>query len=240
MSKTRIDILVSEKLNISRAKAKAVIMAGQVFIDTKTVDKPGTEVDEQSKIEIKKLFPYVSRGALKLEKAAKEFDICFDGKTVCDIGSSTGGFTDYALQNGAREVYAVDIGKGQLAQKIREDKRVTVMEQIDIRNVKGLPDKIDIFTCDVSFISLKKILPELKRIEREPFEAIVLIKPQFEVGKKVADKFRGVIKDKKIQGEVVGNIKEYAKELGYEILGVTESPIKGAKGNREFLIYLKS
>lgn len=257
MNKKRLDILVAEKTGESRSRAQALIMAGQVFVDGKKMDKSGTEVDDSKNIEIKELFPYVSRGALKLEKVAKEFKINFTDKIICDIGSSTGGFTDYALQNDAKKVYAIDVGKGQLAQKIREDKHVVVMEQINIRNVDSLPEKIDIFVIDVSFISLKKVLPQIitintschsrksgnldPRIKSEDdknYRVVALVKPQFEVGKKVADKFKGVITDSKIQNEVLENIKSYAKSLGYHIEGDTISPIKGAKGNREFLLYL--
>lgn len=237
--KERLDNLVARKISNSRTKAQAIIMAGQVFVEGKKSDKPGTMINSSSDIKVKELFPYVSRGALKIEKAHKEFRIDFKDKIVCDIGSSTGGFTDYALQNGAKKVYAIDVGKGQLAQKIREDNRVKVMEETNIKNVNSLPEKIDIFVTDVSFISVKIVLAQIKKIQKEDFKVIALVKPQFEVGKEVADKFRGVITNQDIQEEVLENIKEYARTLSYTIKGETVSPIKGAKGNKEFLLYLK-
>lgn len=236
--KKRLDILVSEKMGISRSKAQGYIMAGRVFVNDRLATKSGTEFDESDVIEITEVSPYVSRGAKKIEAAKKEFGIDFNNKIVCDVGASTGGFTDFALQNGAKKVYAIDVGYGQLDQKLRTDERVINMERINIRDIKGLPEKIDIFVCDVSFISLKKVLPRFQEIEKENFEAIVLVKPQFEVGKKIADKFKGVIKDETIQNEVLGDIKKFAENLGYIIKGVTTSPIKGAKGNKEFLLYL--
>ncbi|MBW6432118.1 TlyA family RNA methyltransferase [Patescibacteria group bacterium] len=245
--KKRLDILVSEKAGVTRTKAQALIMAGQVFVNRVRVEKSGTEIEESKNIEIKDLFPYVSRGALKLEKAAQEFEIDFKNRVVCDIGASTGGFTDYALQAGAKKVYAIDVGYGQLAQKIREDERVIVMERTNIKDVNSLPAPIDIFVIDVSFISLKKVLPQIQTIirnskleTRKSSDVVALVKPQFEVGKNVADKFRGVITDPKIQEDVLEEIKIFAKSNGFIIEGETESPIKGAKGNREFLLHLKA
>jgi len=237
MKKERIDVLVSQKLNITRAKAQALLMAGQVFIKDKRIDKAGTLVDSKSIIKIKKLFPYVSRGALKIKEATEKFNISFKDRVVCDVGSSTGGFSDFALQEGAKKIYAIDTGKGQLAQKIRQDKRVVVMEQTNIRDIYNLPEKIDIFLVDVSFISLKKVLPQLQKIEDDA-PIIALVKPQFEVGKEIADKYKGVIKDPKIQQEVIIEIKDFARNLGYQLSGEIESPITGAKGNKEYLIYL--
>jgi 23S rRNA (cytidine1920-2'-O)/16S rRNA (cytidine1409-2'-O)-methyltransferase len=246
MAKKRLDILVSEKTGATRSKAQALIMAGQVFVDEIRVEKSGTEIEDSKNILIKDLFPYVSRGALKLEKAATEFEIDFKNKVVCDIGASTGGFTDYVLQNDAKKVYAIDVGYGQLAQKIREDKRVIVMERTNIRDISSLPEPIDVFVVDVSFISLKKVLPQIQTITRnskletrKSSDVFALVKPQFEVGKNIADKFRGVITDPHIQKEVLTEIKDFATNLGYIIEGETESPIKGAKGNREYLLYLK-
>ncbi len=237
MKKERIDVLVSQKLNITRAKAQALLMAGQVFINDKRIDKAGTLVDSKSIIKIKKLFPYVSRGALKIKEATEKFNISFKDRVVCDVGSSTGGFSDFALQEGAKKIYAIDTGKGQLAQKIRQDKRVVVMEQTNIRDIYNLPEKIDIFLVDVSFISLKKVLPQLQKIEDDA-PIIALVKPQFEVGKEIADKYKGVIKDPKIQQEVIIEIKDFTRNLGYQLSGEIESPITGAKGNKEYLIYL--
>ncbi|MDD3481167.1 MAG: TlyA family RNA methyltransferase [Patescibacteria group bacterium] len=237
--KQRLDILVAEKINVTRSKAQAIIMAGQVSIDGKIMDKPGAEIDDTKELEIKELFPYVSRGALKLEEAAKEFKIDFKEKVVCDIGASTGGFTDYVLASGAKKVYAIDVGTGQLASKLREDKRVVVMEKTNIKDVRTLPEKIDIFVIDVSFISLKKVLPKTIEIESQA-EVVALVKPQFEVGKKVADKYKGIIRDTEIQLEVIRDIGQFAETLGFRVEGITESPIKGARGNREYLIYLST
>lgn len=242
--KKRLDLLVSEEEKISRAKAQALILAGQVLVDGKVMDKAGTEVDEKAMITVKEKFPYVSRGALKLEAAAKEFKIDFRGKIVCDVGASTGGFTDFALQDGAKKVYAIDTGYGQIDQKLREDPRVILMERTNIKEVKSLPEPIDIFVIDVSFISLKQVLPAVQNIirksaiENQKFSIVALIKPQFEVGKEVADKTKGVIKDEKIQMAVVEEIGRFAETIGYKIQGLTQSPITGAKGNKEFLVYL--
>lgn len=235
--KKRLDILVSEKLDISRSKAQSMIMAGEVLISGNPATKSGQDFDDSVKIEIKAKFPYVSRGALKIEKAAEEFDINFDGKIICDIGASTGGFTDYVLQHGAEKVYAIDTGYGQLDQKLRADIRVINMERTNIRDINELPEKIDIFVIDVSFISLKKVLPQCKKIENSS-PVVALIKPQFEVGKSIADKTKGVIQDEKIRQNVISDISDFSKSLGYKIQGVVESPITGAKGNVEFLIYL--
>lgn len=252
----RLDILAAETLGVSRSKAQALIMAGAIFVDDKVITKSGTEIDEGAVVQIKEVMPYVSRGALKLEKAAKEFDIDFSGKVICDIGASTGGFTDYALQNGALKVYAVDTGYGQLDQKLRADKRVINMERTNIKDVDALPEPIDIFVIDVSFISLKKVLPQVITIIRNSparsvaegeggsFEirhsshVVALVKPQFEVGKKVADKYKGVIRDESIRREVLEDIKNFAGSIGFRVLGTTKSPITGAKGNREHLLYL--
>jgi len=250
--KKRLDILTAEKLNISRAKAQALIMAGAIFVDEKMFTKSGLSIEETSDIRAREAFPYVSRGALKLEKAAQEFGIVFKDKIIADIGASTGGFTDYSLQHGAKKVYAIDCGYGQLDQKLRNNKRVINMERTNIKDVEALPESIDVFVIDVSFISLKKVLPQVATIIRnsktcpatDGFEIrnssdiIALIKPQFEVGKKIADKYRGVITDENIRQEVVTDIKNFATKNGFTIESLTESPIKGAKGNKEFLLYL--
>lgn len=236
--KKRLDILASERLNISRAKAQALIMAGAIFVDEKMMTKAGTEIDESASIRAKETSPYVSRGALKLKEAVEKFGIDLKGKIMADIGASTGGFTDYSLQNGAYKVYAIDTGKGQIAQKLREDKRVILFENTNIKEVAVLPEPIDFFVVDVSFISLTKVLPVLQRIDPEA-QIIALIKPQFEVGKEIADRYRGIIRESKIQKEIVENISKFAQDLGYNIEGLTDSPIEGARGNKEFLIYLK-
>jgi 23S rRNA (cytidine1920-2'-O)/16S rRNA (cytidine1409-2'-O)-methyltransferase len=242
----RLDVIISEKFGVTRTKAQALIMAGQVYASGHQVSKAGMKYDEDAQICVKELFPYVSRGALKLEKAHQEFEIDFTDKVICDIGSSTGGFTDYALQHGAKKVFAIDVGTGQLAQKIREDDRVVVMEKTDFRNVGELPDNIDIFVCDVSFISLKKIIPKVAEIIRKSrpetirsAQIILLIKPQFEAGVKDVSKGKGVIKDESLRQEIVGEIQSFAQQSGFSIAGLTESPITGAKGNVEYLLYLK-
>lgn len=240
MTKKRIDILLTEKgLAESRTKAQAFLMSGSVFIDGQRVDKAGTLVDEDACIEVREKFPYVSRGALKIQKAYQEFGLDFKDIVICDIGSSTGGFTDFALQNGAKKVFAIDVGYGQLDQKLREDGRVVVMEKTNFRDIDGLPERIDFFVCDVSFISLKKIIPKIQEIADYKTQCALLIKPQFEVGKEIADKCKGVVKDEKIQADVVEDIARFAEDNGFKVKGLTESPITGAKGNKEFLIWLE-
>ncbi len=244
MAKTRLDqLLFDRNLVESRTKAQALIMAGQVFVNGQMSDKVGTKYEEDIEICIKELFPYVSRGALKLEKAYAEFGLDFKDKIVCDIGSSTGGFTDFVLKNGAKKVYAVDVGTGQLAQRIREDERVKVMERTDFRSVEVFDEDIDTFVCDVSFISLKKIIPKVYELvqaqKNKSCEFIALIKPQFEAGTKEVSRGKGVIKDELLRLEIVEDIKVFAPSIGFSIMGLVESPITGAKGNVEYLIYLK-
>jgi len=241
--KKRIDeLLVVKGLSDSREKAKRLVMAGQVYIDEKQVQKPAEQVDSEANVWVKEPFPYVSRGALKLEKAYHEFNLDFKDKVICDIGASTGGFTDFALQNGAKKVYAIDVGYGQLAHKLRQEQRVINMERTHFLDVQSLPENIDVFVCDVSFISLKKIIPQIKLIAQDQVrkaDVICLVKPQFEVGKQIADKFKGVITDQKIRTDALIDIVNLTRSQGFEILGQTESPIEGAKGNKEFLIYFK-
>lgn len=265
-NKKRLDILLFErKLVDSRASGQALIMAGQVLVNGKKETKPGSSFDDDSGIEILETSKYVGRGAEKLEKAYEEFKIDFKDKIVADIGSSTGGFTDFALQYGAKKVYAIDVGTGQLHWKLRNDPRVVVMEKTDFRKIESLPEAIDIFVVDVSFISLRKILPVICRVKnQEPASpagrskikdskkqnhdskfmihnssVIALFKPQFEAGKAIADKFKGVIKDPKIHDKLLKDFKKWCEENEFEILGETESPIKGAKGNTEFLFLLR-
>ncbi len=243
--KIRIDqMLVDNGLVESKNKAQALIMAGQVFADGHMVSKAGTKLDTDSNVCVKELFPYVSRGALKLEKAYIEFNLNFNGKTLCDIGSSTGGFTDFALQNGAIRSYCVDVGTGQLAQKIREDSRVVTMEKTDFRDVL-LPEAIDIFVSDVSFISLKQIIPKIKSLVEAQgsnagqIDVVLLVKPQFEAGVKEVSRGKGVIRDEALRQEIVKDIRDFAKLTGFEFNGITESPITGAKGNVEYLLHLR-
>lgn len=242
MEKERLDVfLVNKGLYESRAKAQAAIMAGQILINEQKIDKPGTQIDIGSAIRIlgNKL-PYVSRGGLKLEKALKVFPLSLTDKIVADLGASTGGFTDCALQNGAAKVYAVDVGYGQLAWSLRNDARVVNMERTNVRFMEEdtLKDKIDIATIDVAFISLEKILPATKKLLAADGAVIALIKPQFEAGKEKVGK-KGVVRDAKIHVEVINRVLLVSRELGFIPAGLNYSPIKGPQGNIEYLLYLK-
>ena len=241
--KKRLDILlVEKKLSETIKKAQALIMTGRVIVDDKISDKPGRLIDVSADVSVMKKYPYVSRGASKLEKAFQEFNLDFNDKTFCDIGSSTGGFTDFALQHGAKRIYAIDVGRGQLDQKLREDEQVVVMEKTDFRNVHELPDEVNYFLCDVSFISLRQILPHILELavkgEQQKTNVIALIKPQFEAETKEVSRGKGVIKSEQLRLEIVKEIKKFAQNLGFKIRGLTESPILGAKGNKEYLIHL--
>ncbi len=241
--RTRLDVYMVEKgLAETRSKAQALIMAGQVLVDERIIDKAGSNIANEARVRIIEQYPYVSRGATKLEKAYQEFNLDFKDKIICDIGSSTGGFTDFVLQKGAKKVYAIDVGRGQLDQKLRLDERVVVMEKTDFRHTEFLPDEIDLFVCDVSFISLTKILPKVKELtsnyKKTRPSIVALIKPQFEAGAKEVSQGKGVIKSEQKRLEIVDSIKEFVQDHGFEILGLTESPIKGAKGNVEYLLYL--
>ncbi len=242
MSKTRLDVYLVEKgLVQSRERAKAIIMAGQVYIDNQKSDKAGDMVSDGQNVEVRgDTLKYVSRGGLKLEKAMKEFPISLDGCITMDIGASTGGFTDCMLENGAVKVYAVDVGYGQLAWKLRNDSRVINMERTNIRYVteNDIPDKIDFASIDVSFISLKLVLPVAYELLRNDGEIVALIKPQFEAGRGQVGK-KGVVRDIGIHYEVVKNTICAAKDIGFNVLGLSFSPIKGPEGNIEYLMYLK-
>ncbi|MDO6655184.1 TlyA family RNA methyltransferase [Anaerobacillus sp. 1_MG-2023] len=240
--KERLDvILVNRGLIDTREKAKRAIMAGLVFSETERMDKPGVKVAEDISLQIKgDTLRYVGRGGLKLEKAINVFSLLIENKVVLDIGSSTGGFTDCALQNGASLVYALDVGYNQLAWKLRVDDRVVVKERTNFRYAEkadfeqGLPD---IATIDVSFISLKLILPVLKQILKENGEVIALVKPQFEAGRGEVGK-KGIVRDKKIHLRVLKEMMDFATKEGYQIKGISFSPITGGEGNIEFLLYL--
>lgn len=239
MPKERIDKLLVEKdLFPSRSKAKRAIMAGKIYVNQQLVDKAGSKVEVDSAIEVKgKVHPYVGRGGLKLAKAIKEFGLDFSDKTLLDIGASTGGFTDCALQNGASKAYAVDVGYNQLAWKLRSDDRVVVKEKTNARylNQTDIKEKFSIITIDVSFISLTKILPALKDFLKSDTELITLIKPQFEAG---PDKVGsgGVVKNPKIHKEVILKILNFSQKLGFNLNGLTFSPITGGKkSNIEYL-----
>ncbi len=243
MAKVRLDVYLTEKgMTASRERAKALIMAGQVYIKNQKCDKAGTMVDEDEKeIEIRgEQLKYVSRGGLKLEKAMEEFPITLDGKTAMDIGASTGGFTDCMLQNGARKVFAVDVGYGQFAWKLRQDERVVNMERTNIRYVtpEDIGEKIDFASIDVSFISLKLVLPAAYNLLSDNGEIVALIKPQFEAGKGQVGK-KGVVRDKNIHFEVIRGVLDFATENGFKLLGLSYSPIKGPEGNIEYLAYIQ-
>lgn len=239
--KERLDVLlVNRGLATSREKAKAIIMSGIVFVDDQREDKAGSTFDEKVKIEIKgATLKYVSRGGLKLEKAMNHFDISLDGKVCMDVGSSTGGFTDCMLQNGAVKVYAVDVGHGQLDWKLRNDERVVCMEKTNIRYVTS--DQIEelpaFVSIDVSFISLTKVLGPVKDLMTEDGEIVCLIKPQFEAGREKVGK-KGVVRDRKVHEEVIHMVMDYASSIGFVLCDLEFSPIKGPEGNIEYLLHL--
>jgi 23S rRNA (cytidine1920-2'-O)/16S rRNA (cytidine1409-2'-O)-methyltransferase len=241
--KERIDVLLVQKgLFPSREKAQAAIMAGLIFIQQERCDKPGTKIDETLPITVKGVVhPYVSRGGLKLEKGIREFRLNLTDKVVLDIGSSTGGFTDCALQHGAKQVYAIDVGYGQLDWKLRSDVRVIVMERTNFRHLapEELKGEVPNFaTIDVSFISLKIILPVLSRFFALGGQVVALVKPQFEAGRGQVGK-NGIIRDQKVHSEVLENILSYARSIGFIPSGLTYSPITGGEGNIEFLLLLQ-
>lgn len=239
--KTRLDVAVFEQgYAPSREKAKALIMAGIVYVNNQKVDKAGFELKEGDVLEVRgKTLQYVSRGGLKLEKAMQEFPITLEGKVCMDVGASTGGFTDCMLQNGAVKVYSVDVGYGQLAWKLRTDERVVNLERTNFRYAtrEQIPDEIDFASVDVSFISLKHILPNLNTLLASDGQAVCLIKPQFEAGKEKVGK-KGVVRDLNVHLEVVENVINLAVENGFSVMGLQFSPIKGPEGNIEYLIYL--
>ena len=241
VKKIRLDTYLVEKgLFESRAKAQAAIMAGQVLADEQKIDKPGTTVKEGTAIRLLGgQLKYVSRGGLKLEKALQVFPVTLEGKVMADIGASTGGFTDCALQNGAAKVYAVDVGYGQLAWKLRSDPRVVNMERTNARALDehSLPEPVDAVSIDVAFISLDKILPAVKKIITPEAFVIALVKPQFEAGKEHIGK-KGVVKDMAVHKEVITRIIQVARGEGFGIGGLDFSPVKGPEGNIEYLLYL--
>lgn len=239
--KERIDILLVEQgFYASREKAKAAIMAGLVLADEERIEKPGMKVPRESVLKVKgAVHPYVGRGGLKLEKAIKHFHLNMEGRTMLDIGSSTGGFTDCALQHGAAHVYAIDVGYNQLDWSLRNDPRVTVMERTNFRYVtpEDLAGPVpDVASIDVSFISLKIILPPLLNLLKQPADIAALIKPQFETGREKVPK-TGVVREPKVHAEVLHSIIAYGKELGLELQDLTFSPITGGEGNIEFLAH---
>lgn len=240
--KERLDVLlVKRNLASSREKAKAIIMSGNVFVDGQREDKAGTSFPEEVQIEVRgHALPYVSRGGLKLEKAMKNFDVSMEGKVCTDVGSSTGGFTDCMLQNGAVKVFAIDVGHGQLDWKLRQDERVVCMEKTNIRYVQpeDLGEPIDFSSIDVSFISLTKVLLPIRNYLKENGEIVALIKPQFEAGREKVGK-KGVVKEKSTHIEVIEKVTDYAVSIGFEVAALEFSPIKGPEGNIEYLVHLK-
>ena len=241
-NKTRLDVLLTERgLLDSRQKAQATIMSGIVFVNGQRVDKVGTAVSNDALIEIRgTTLPYVSRGGLKLEKAMQTFPLTLTGKICADIGASTGGFTDCMLQNGAKKVYAVDVGYGQLDWKLRNDARVVCMERTNARYLthEEIPEELDFASVDVSFISLKLIFPALHGLLREGGEIACLIKPQFEAGREKVGK-KGVVRDPAVHLEVLEHFLIHAKENHFTVLGITYSPIRGPEGNIEYLGFLR-
>ena len=241
-NKTRLDVLLTEQgLQESRQKAQATIMSGLVFVNGQRVDKPGTAIPNDAKIEIRgNTLKYVSRGGLKLEKAMAEFPIELNGCICGDIGASTGGFTDCMLQNGASKVYSVDVGYGQLAWKLREDPRVVCMERTNARYLthEQIPDELDFASIDVSFISLKLILPAVANVLKDGGYVASLVKPQFEAGREKVGK-KGVVRDPQVHVEVVENIVNFALENGFDVKNLDFSPIKGPEGNIEYLMHIQ-
>lgn len=240
--KERLDtLLVNKGLFQSRERAKAAIMAGIVFVDGQRIDKAGTMVDDALEIFVKEdICPYVSRGGLKLEKTLNLFDISLDGAVAMDIGASTGGFTDCMLQKGAKKVFAVDVGYGQLDYKLRNDSRVVNMEKVNIRylDTATIGEPINFISIDVSFISLKLVFPVASALLHQDGSLVCLVKPQFEAGREQVGK-KGIVKDKSVHQEVIEKVIGYGKDNGLYPQDLTFSPITGAKGNIEYLLYLK-
>lgn len=240
--KKRLDILLFEKgFAESREKAKAIIMSGIVYVDNQKSDKPGTCYPSDCNIEVRgSTLKYVSRGGLKLEKAIDVFNIDLTDYTTMDIGASHGGFTDCMLQNGAKKVFSIDVGYGQLVWKLRNDERVVNLERTNFRYVteEQITDPIDFFSVDVSFISLKLILPVARNFLKDGCTAVCLIKPQFEAGRENVGK-KGVVRDPKIHESVISGIIDFTLENGFSVIGLDFSPIKGPEGNIEYLLYIK-
>jgi len=239
-AKKRLDVLLVERgLVESRSRAQALVMAGKVFSGERKLEKPGTSMAEDTALDVRgQEHPWVSRGGLKLEHGLKFFEINPTACTALDVGASTGGFTDVLLQGGAQKVYAVDVGRGQLAWKLRQDERVVVLEKTNARYLTRelIPDDIDIVVCDASFIGLRTVLPAAMGLAHAGAHLIALIKPQFEVGKGRVGK-GGVVRDPDLHDEVCRDIQTWFEELtNWKVLGITESPIKGPEGNIEFLI----
>lgn len=240
MKKQRLDLLLVERgLAESRSQAQRLVMAGQVRVAGQVVLKPAANVDPQAELSLESGPRFVSRGGEKLEAALDAFDISVKDKVCADAGASTGGFTDCLLQAGARRVYAIDVGKGILDWRLRQDPRVVVMEETNARYLERLPEPVEFVTVDVSFISLKVMLPVIKGwFGLEGGQAVALIKPQFEAGRKLVARGKGVVRDPEVHEEVVRDVLESAVEAGFEVRGTIRSPLLGPKGNVEFLAYL--
>jgi len=232
-------LLVEKGLVESREKAQAAILAGQVFIGGQVASKPGSLVDPKAPIALRGREPYVSRGGLKLKAALAAFSIKVEGRICLDVGASTGGFTDCLLQEGAKKVYAIDVGYGQLHHRLRKDPRVVLLERTNIRHLKpdALPERPDFATVDVSFISLSLVLPPLAALLAEPVEIVALVKPQFEVGKGQVGK-GGVVRDPEQHRAVLLRVGKGAQEMGLQVFGIVPSPLLGPRGNREFFVHL--
>ena len=243
MKKVRLDQLVFDQgFTDSRERAKTTIMSGLVFVNGQRADKPGMSVPEDAKIEVHgNALPFVSRGGYKLDKALKVFPIDPTDKICIDCGASTGGFTDVLLQHGAKKVYAVDVGYGQLAWKLRSDERVVNMERTNLRYVteEQIPEKLDLAVMDVSFISIRLVLPAVKALLKDGADIVCLIKPQFEAGRDEVGK-KGVVRDEKVHESVVRGILDFAPTIGLSVAGLDFSPIKGPEGNIEYICHMKN
>ena len=241
--KERLDVLLVKKnLAESREKAKAVIMSGIVYVDGQKEDKAGSMFEDTALVEVRgSTLKYVSRGGLKLEKAMEQFGVGLSGKVCMDVGASTGGFTDCMLQNGAKKVYSVDVGHGQLAWKLRNDERVVCMEKTNIRYVtpEEIPERVQFVSIDVSFISLTKVLGPVQALMEPEGDVVCLIKPQFEAGREKVGK-KGVVRDPAVHLEVIQMVASFAGSIGFEALHLDFSPIKGPEGNIEYLLHLKN
>jgi len=238
MTKQRLDnLLVSRELAENEGKAQALIMVGKVTVSGRVITKPGTLVDEDASLELAEKLPYVSRGGIKLARALDEFNLDVTSLTAMDIGASTGGFTDCLLQRGAKRIYAIDVGYGQLDYKLRQDPRVVVMERINAHYPFSLPEKVNMATIDLSFISVTKVIPNLIGYLIQPGYIIILFKPQFEAKRKEVPK-GGIIKDPQVHARVLGRFIVWATEHDLRLRGLVASPILGAEGNKEFLLFL--
>ncbi len=238
MTKQRLDnLLVARELAENESKAQAIIMAGKVTVSGKVITKPGTQVDENASLELAEKLPYVSRGGIKLAHALDEFELAVTSLTAMDIGASTGGFTDCLLQRGAKRVYAIDVGYGQLDYKLRQDPRVVVMERVNAHYPFSLPEKVNMTTMDLSFISVTKVIPNLIGHLIQPGYIIILLKPQFEAKRKEVPK-GGIIKDPQVHARVLGRFIVWATDHDLRLRGLVASPILGVEGNKEFLIFL--